>query len=156
MRVCSARLCFGRVGLCMCVCSMYSMYVCMYVCMYVWHYDGQKIDLFSALPFEKLLLCVLYYLILEFKCLQSGFLHPAELYRRSNSCVFYLRPALEYCIMVYMPHLYAICNILCVAQWRSARLCEIDSTCSAVFFSITILPVYRQGGTNSKIKHANS
>ena len=50
---------FGHVGL------------CMYAC-------GQKIDLFSALLFEKLLPCVLYYLILEFKHLQSGFLRPAS------------------------------------------------------------------------------
>ena len=30
---------------------------------------GQKIYLFSALPFEKILMCVLYYLIMEFKCI---------------------------------------------------------------------------------------
>ena len=54
-----------------------SVCVCMYVCMYVYICD-QKIDLFSALLFEKLLLCVLHYLILEFKRLQSGFLRPAS------------------------------------------------------------------------------
>ena len=42
--------------------------VLVYVCVYV--------DLFSALPFEKILLSVLYYLIVEFKHLQSGFLCP--------------------------------------------------------------------------------
>ena len=40
---------------------------CVYVCVY--NIYGQKIraDLLSALPFEKILLCVLYYLIVEFK-----------------------------------------------------------------------------------------
>ena len=57
-----------------------SVCVCMYVCLYIYVciLCDQKIDLFSVLPFEKFLLSVLYYLILEFKCLQSGFLHPAS------------------------------------------------------------------------------
>ena len=50
-----------------------------YVCMYVYVcICGQKIDLFSVLLVEKFLLSVLYYLILEFKRLQSGFLCPAN------------------------------------------------------------------------------
>ena len=53
-------------------------YVCVYVCMTCVCICGQKIDLFSVLPFEKFLLSVLYYLILEFKRLQSGFLRPAS------------------------------------------------------------------------------
>ena len=43
-----------------------------YVCMW------PKIDLFSALLFEKIPLCVLYYLIVEFECFQSGCLCPAS------------------------------------------------------------------------------
>ena len=37
-----------------------------------------KTNLFGALPFKKILLSVLYYLLVEFKCLQSGFLRPAS------------------------------------------------------------------------------
>ena len=47
--------------------------VLVYVCVYV-----AKIDLFGALTFEKILLSVLYYLIVEFKHLQSGFLRPVS------------------------------------------------------------------------------
>ena len=48
--------------------------------------------------------------------------------------MFYLRPALEYCItachtLINFMQFYAT---LCVALRRSARLCEIDSACSAV------------------------
>ena len=38
----------------------------------------KKINQFSVLLFVKFLLSVLYYLILEFKRLQSGFLCPAS------------------------------------------------------------------------------
>ena len=57
------------------------MYVCMYVCMYimcVYYYVAKKINLFSVLLFGKFLLSVLYYLILEFKSLQIGFLRPVS------------------------------------------------------------------------------
>ena len=63
--VCVCVYVYIYIYVCVCVC------VCMYVC-------GQKIDLFSVLLFEKFLLSVLYYLILEFKRLQSGFLRPAS------------------------------------------------------------------------------
>ena len=60
----------------------------------------------------------------------------SELYRRSNSCMFYLRPALEYCIIVCHALNFMQYATLCAAQRirRSARLCEIDSVrrCSAV------------------------
>ena len=53
--VCAAGLCIGRVSLCM--------YMYVYMC-------EQKIDLFCALPFKNfccVTVCVLYYLIVEFK-----------------------------------------------------------------------------------------
>ena len=55
---------FGHISLCM--------YTC--ICMYTW----QKSNLFVALPFGKILLSVSYFLLMEFKCLQSGFPHPAS------------------------------------------------------------------------------
>ena len=58
-------------SVCVCVYVYTGVYVCVYIC-------GQKIDLFSVLLFKKFLLSVLYYLILEFKRLQSGFLRPAS------------------------------------------------------------------------------
>ena len=99
IRVCAAGLCvwshrFVYVCICVCVC------VCVCVC-------GQKIDLFSVLLFEKFLLCVLYYLILEFK---RGFLHPASC-TDGAICVFYLRPALEYGITVCHALLYTIATL---------------------------------------------
>ena len=60
-----------------------SMYVCMHVCMYVCMYVYMYMCVYmrpknSVLSFKKFLLSVLYYLILEFKRLQSGCLCPAS------------------------------------------------------------------------------
>ena len=44
------------------------------VCVYV----TKKMDLFSALAFEKILLSILYYLLMIFKHLQSRFLCPVS------------------------------------------------------------------------------
>ena len=68
-----------------------SVCVCMYVCMYmcVMCICGQKIDLFSVLLFEKFLLCVLYYLILEFKHLQSGFYVQLVVQTEQFVCVLF-------------------------------------------------------------------
>ena len=54
------------------------------VCVYV----TKKMDLFSALPFEKILLSILHFLLMIFKHLQSRFLRPV-FYRLSNLCLFY-------------------------------------------------------------------
>ena len=57
----------------LCICLRQFVYVCMYVCMYV----TQKL---TGLMFytKKILLSVSYYLIVEFECLQSGFLCPVS------------------------------------------------------------------------------
>ena len=47
---------------------MCSSLVVLLLCMY----NVYIIDLFDALPFETILLSVLYYLLMEFKCLRSG------------------------------------------------------------------------------------
>ena len=60
-----------------------------YVCVLVVHvYVAKKIDLFCALPFRRLLLCVLYYLIVEFEHFQSGFLHPVSCTERAICASF--------------------------------------------------------------------
>ena len=51
--------------------SCWFVYVCIILC-------DQKIDqIISALVVKKILLCVLYYLLVEFQCLPSCFLRPA-------------------------------------------------------------------------------
>ena len=65
-----------KINLCEYVQQGQVMHLVALVCVYV--YMWPKINLFSALPFEKHLLCVLYFLIMEFKRLQSGFLHPVS------------------------------------------------------------------------------
>ena len=52
-------------------------------------YMWPKIDLFSALPFKKIQLSVLYYLLVEFEYLQSDLVHPASCIQTNNSCMFY-------------------------------------------------------------------
>ena len=46
----------------------------MHLPMRLYWYVIKKSTFFSALPFEKIQLTVLYYLLVEFKHLQSGFL----------------------------------------------------------------------------------
>ena len=70
--------------------------VCVWVC-------DQKIDLFT---FEKILLSVLYYLLMKFKHLRSGFLHPASCtYGAIHACSIIVGSGILY---YGMPHLKAL------------------------------------------------
>ena len=78
VRVCAAGLC---------VWLRRFVYACMYV--YVCVYVAKKIDLFSVLPFEKFLLSILYYLILEFTRLQIGFYVQRVVQTEQFVCVLF-------------------------------------------------------------------
>ena len=67
----------------------------LYTCMW------PKNDLFSALPFEKILLSMLYNLLVEFKCLLNCILHLASFADGAiHTCSIKVGRSLEYCIMV--------------------------------------------------------
>ena len=73
MRICAAGLC---------VWLRWFVYVC--IC-------DQKIDLFSALPFEKILPCVLYYLIMDLNASKMVF-YFEQIVQMEQFVLFYLRP----------------------------------------------------------------
>ena len=109
--------------------------VCVYVCTCI---CGQKIDLFGALPFKKKPAECIMLLDCGMKMPPKGFSTSSELYRWSmrSLCMFYLKPAVEYCIMVCHASLYtyyATCS-------SSARVClrEIDSTCSSAVITARV------------------
>ena len=85
--------------------------------------------LFSALPFEKILLCAL---IVKFKHLQSGFLHPASCTDRAILCMFYLKLTMGYCITVC--HTFFLCIMQHVAAQR-----HVECTVHAVQLSLHAL-----------------
>ena len=98
--------------------------MCLIVLVYVCVYE----DLFGALPFEKILLSVLYYLIVEFKHLQSGFLRPVSCSDGAIH-VFYLRLALECWITVCYASLLCIIQHV-AAYWGSTPIDRQHVQCS--------------------------
>ena len=82
----------------------------MYVCMYVY------------LPFAKFLLCVLYYLILNSNASEVVFYVQRVVQTERFVCVlFEVGPEMLHLLRYATP----LCNNICVAQQRSARLCEM-------------------------------
>ena len=111
----------------LCVWSRRFVYVCC-----------QKIDLFSALPFE------LYYLIVKFKHLQRGFLHPASCTDRAILCMFYLKLTMVYCIIVchtFFMH-YATCSSSATC-WMHSTCNAVIATCAAVLWQCIIMTNFK-------------
>ena len=77
------------------------------------HVCDQKIDLFSALLFKKILVSVLHYLFVEFKCLQSGFLCPASC---TNGAIYACSKVSPGILYYNMPH-----PIICIMQHAAAQ-----------------------------------
>ena len=100
-----ARTCMCNRVMCLvesvCVHIMY-MYMCVCMCVYK-HLWPKQSSCSVSYRSKKNPACMyyIYYLFMEFKCLQSVFFMSNESYRQSNLCVFYLRLAMECCITVY-------------------------------------------------------
>ena len=114
------------------------------VCIFFYIY-GQKIDLFSALLFEKTLLSVLFYLLVKFQRLWSVFFYIQCVVQMEQFVLVLFRPALKYCIAVFHA------SLLCIMQQLDEGLPVLGHlyccTCTSLWQCNLVHTVYVFCGT---------